>query len=361
MAGPSAWLAVDRRRHLDPAGRRRFGPGHRPRLHRTHTSGPAHRRWLDELVRLGYRGRDLPVPLAPPLVGRLDRDQAAGEVLARLGAARSAWNAADIRGEVEQLLARTGIVADPAVRRELAEDLTARSLALSVPLLDRPGVPDHVRALTSAHVVAVEANLVGRLAVRAAEPAVDLDPLALTRLAITAGGTGLDAGQIAAVTALAGDRSLVVVEGVAGAGKTTTLAATRDLLTGQGQRLVVVTPTLKAAKAAAVEIGAHAGSAAWLAHQHGWRWTADGTWTRLAAGDPDPVTGRDYTGPTPAARLTAGDLLVVDEAGMLDQDTARALLTLADEHSVRVAFLGDRHQLAAVGRGGVLDLAAPLG
>jgi len=244
------------------------------------------------------------------------------------------------------------------VRRELAEDLTARSLVLSVPLLDRCGVPDHVRALTSAHVVAVEADLVGRLAVRAAEPAVDIDPLARTRLAVTAGGTGLDACQIAAVTALPGDRSLVVVEGVAGAGKTTTLAATRDLLTGQGQRLVVVTPTLKAAKAAAVEIGAHAGSAAWLAHQHGWRWTADGTWTRLAAGDSDPVTGRDYTGPAPAARLTAGDLLVVDEAGMLDQDTARALLTVADENATRVAFLGDRHQLASVGRGGVLDLAA---
>ncbi|CAN5758815.1 hypothetical protein BH18ACT7_BH18ACT7_06560 [soil metagenome] len=317
-----------------------------------------HRRWLDELEGLGYRGRHLPDPLVPPWVGRLDRDQAAGEVLARLGAARSGWNAADIRGEVEQFLARNGIVADPAVRRELAEDLTARSLALSVPLLTRPGVPDHVRALTSAYVVEVEADLVGRLAVRAAEPAVAADPLAHTCLAVTAGGTDLDAGQVAAVAALAGDWALVVVEGVAGAGKTTTLAATGDLLTGPGHRLVVVTPTLRAAKAAAVEIGAHAGSAAWLVHQHGWRWTADGTWTRLVAGDTDSVTGRDYTGPAPAARLTVGDLLVVDEAGMLDQDTARALLTVADEHATRVAFLGDRHQLAAVGRGGVLDLAA---
>ncbi|WP_324277259.1 AAA family ATPase [Blastococcus brunescens] len=58
------------------------------------------------------------------------------------------------------------------------------------------------------------------------------------------------------------------------------------------------------------------------------------------------------------ARLRAGDLLVVDEAGMLDQDTARALLTVADECQVQVALLGDRHQLPAVGRGGVLDLAA---
>ena len=43
---------------------------------------------------------------------------------------------------------------------------------------------------------------------------------------------------------------------------------------------------------------------------------------------------------------------------MLDQDTARALLTVADETGARVALVGDRHQLPAVGRGGVLDLAA---
>ncbi len=42
---------------------------------------------------------------------------------------------------------------------------------------------------------------------------------------------------------------------------------------------------------------------------------------------------------------------------MLDQDTARALLTIADEAGARVALVGDRHQLPAVGRGGVLDLA----
>lgn len=42
---------------------------------------------------------------------------------------------------------------------------------------------------------------------------------------------------------------------------------------------------------------------------------------------------------------------------MLDQDTARALLTIADEAGARVALVGDRHQLPAVGRGGVLDHA----
>ncbi len=149
----------------------------------------------------------------------------------------------------------------------------------------------------------------------------------------------------------------MVIEGAAGAGKTTTLAATRALLERQRRGLLVVTPTLKAAKVAAAEVGAATGSAAWLAFQHGWRWTGDGTWTRLTVGQVDPVTGRGYDGPGEQARLRPGDLLIVDEAGMLDQDTARALLTVADDCGARVALIGDRHQLAAVGRGGVLDLA----
>ena len=139
---------------------------------------------------------------------------------------------------------------------------------------------------------------------------------------------------------------MLVVEGAAGAGKTKTLSATQALLAERGHRMVVVTPTLKAAKVASRETGTRAFSAAWLAHQHGWRWDGDGRWTREP---PNPVAD---------AVLQRGDLLLIDEAGMLDQDTARAILTLADETGARVALVGDRHQLPAVGRGGVLDLAA---
>ena len=156
----------------------------------------------------------------------------------------------------------------------------------------------------------------------------------------------MDVAQRAAVASLAGSAQLLVVEGAAGAGKTKTLSATQELLAERGHRMVVVTPTLKAAKVAGRETGTKAFSAAWLAHQHGWRWDGDGRWTR------EPST------PVADAVLQRGDLLLVDEAGMLDQDTARAILTLADETGARVALVGDRHQLPAVGRGGVLDLAA---
>jgi exodeoxyribonuclease V alpha subunit len=210
-------------------------------------------------------------------------------------------------------------------------------------LLDRDDVPEHVRALTSNHVLDVEADLELRLVTRA-----DTGADTRTEPPVAQGSMSgnLDSAQLQAATALAGTAGLVVVEGAAGAGKTATLAAVRDLLTVNRHRLLIVTPTLKAAHAAEREVGTGAHSAGWLVHQYGFRWDEHGRWSRE---DSRPPVGRG---------LEKGDLLVVDEAGMLDQDTARALLAIADETGARLALIGDRHQLPAVGRGGVLDLAA---
>ncbi len=268
--------------------------------------------WVEELHELGFQGLDKldrRHGVSELKAGALDRDGLVDLALVRLGARRSAWNAADARGEVERLVAATGGAIDSAVRRELAEDLTARVVAASRPLLGRTDVPEHVRSFTSADVLAVEHEIVDRIAARA------------------------DAGAIR------------IVEGAAGAGKTARLAATRERALAAGHRMVVVTPTRKAAQVAEGALGAASYSAAWLLHQHGFRWDEDGRWSRVAAS------------PDIAARMRAGDLLVVDEAGMVDQDTARALLRLADELHTPVMLVGDRHQLPAVGRGGVLDLA----
>jgi exodeoxyribonuclease V alpha subunit len=235
-------------------------------------------RWVEELHGLGYRDpqlripplpsptRELPSatphpsspPPSPPLgprswgempsrVGEMDREGAVKTVLTRLGGRRSAWNAADIRGEVEQWIARTGLVAEAGVRLELAEDLTARALAACVPLLARPDgspqtIPEHIRALTSPDVLAVEDDLTTRLITRAESSGDRLEqPIAAPlparngRLATSSSGRGvqveaLDATQQAVAAALAGTRTLVVVEGAAGVGKTTTLTAARAAL-----------------------------------------------------------------------------------------------------------------------------------
>ncbi len=275
------------------------------------TSGEELRRhWVDELNALGYQRPTGPVWAAGTPIGSIDRDLLVDVALTRLGAKRSAWNAADIRGVVEELIAAAGVVAEPRVRTELTEDLTARAVAACRPLLARRDVPEHIRTLTSDGVLAVEAELNDRLAFRAEHGA------------------------------------LVVVEGAAGAGKTARLRDQRRAVEATDGWMVVVTPTLRAAEVAGAEVVTSAFSAAWLIHQHGFRWDADGHWTRVAVDRIDR-----------AAVLMPGDELVVDEAGMLDQDTARALLTIADETGAHLVLLGDRHQLPAVGRGGVLDLA----
>ena len=143
--------------------------------------------------------------------GTLDRDAAAQDVLTRLGAARSGWNAADVRGQVEQLIAARGIITGAPARLELAEDLTARTLDRCVPLLGRAGVPEHIRALTSQQVLDVEADLTARVIGRAAAPGRALtgsvpatthtdDGVAGASL----GWDGLDAGQRQVVAAMAG-------------------------------------------------------------------------------------------------------------------------------------------------------------
>jgi exodeoxyribonuclease V alpha subunit len=297
-------------------------------------------RWNDELRDLGFTPPGEQVDVATVPLGRINRDVAVELILTRLGARRSSWNTADIRGEAERLMASVGVVAEAAVRRELVEDITERVVDNSVRLLRREDVPEHVRGLTSRDVLDVEDDLNGRLAVRGAESVES------TSVGRVVARRDLDGPQHAVVAAIAGRGGLLVVEGAAGAGKTTALAAARELLDMQDRRLLVVTPTRKAARVAEQQLGTGAHSAAWLVHQHGYRWDEDGRWTRL---DAIPDVG---------ARLLPGDVLLVDEAGMLDQDTARALLTVADEARARVVLVGDRHQLPAVGRGGVLDLAA---
>jgi exodeoxyribonuclease V alpha subunit len=266
-------------------------------------------RWTEELRALGIRLPAKSLGLKTVRVGELDRCALVETALTRLGSRRSAWSAADARGEVERLIASAGVVAEAAVRAELAEDLTARVLRESQRLVGRNDVPEHIRSYTSSHVLEVERELIDRITSRA------------------------DAADF------------TVVEGAAGTGKTARLAATRARVEQQGGRMLVVTPTRKAAQVAAGQIGSPAQSVAWLLHQYGHRWDEAGRWTRTEA---------SLTAP----RLDRRTLLVVDEAGMLDQDTARALFELADSTGARLALVGDRHQLPAVGRGGVLDLAA---
>lgn len=188
-------------------------------------------RWNEELHDLGFRPPVEPTQMSSTAIGRLRRAAAVDLVVTRLGARRSSWNAADIRGEVEKLIAAVGIVADRGTRTELAEDLTVRAVAACRPLRERADVPGHIRNLTSGRVLEVEAKLIDAMAARAQQP--------VRREARVRGTDQLDAAQRDVVAALAGDAGVLVIEGPAGTGKTTTLAAARRALDAQDRRLVL--------------------------------------------------------------------------------------------------------------------------
>ncbi len=313
--------------------------------------------WRAELDAAGYTPNPKRVSVQPAVsLDDLSVQQVASRSLDRCAAAASAWTVHDIQEHVTHIITEAGVRAEPAALSDLVALTTRLAAEDCLSVLPPDSVqPDHVAHLTSLHVVAVETRLRDMLAARATADASQVP--GVTRLARR---RGLDSEQAQAAAAISSADALVVVEGAAGAGKTTMLGAAIEAAAAEGRATRVVTPTKKAAAVAHQELGVATDSVAKLVHEHGWRWNRDGVWGRLRPGEPDPETGAIYTGPAANARLVRGERIVVDEAGMLDQDAALALLTVADEHGATIALVGDRAQLAAVGRGGVLDIAAQL-
>ncbi|MFC3397863.1 MobF family relaxase [Microbacterium amylolyticum] len=314
--------------------------------------------WIAELREAGYDPDTLqrPAPRARVSLDDLAVQTVASRALDRCAAGGSAWTRHTVQEHATRIMTDDGVHATPAEIREFVNIATGLALEDCFSILS-PGAPtpEHVAHLTSVRVVQAETELRDFLAARVPkrEPRhPDLHE--------TAHVHGLDAGQTIAAAAVASRDPLVVVEGAAGAGKTTMLGAAIEVAAQHGRAARVVAPTLRAAQVAHEELGVPATSVAALVHVHGWRWNDDGVWTRLVPGDTDPETGRTYRGPTETARLVRGERVIVDEAGMLDQDTALALLTITAEAKATVALVGDRALLPAVGRGGVLDMAAQI-
>ena len=314
--------------------------------------------WVQELRDAGYDPAISEHRAAQPPVSVDDLavQEVASRALDRSAAGASAWTRHTIQEHVTRITTEAGVQATPAGLREfitLATELAASDCFSILP----PGsaTPEHVAHLTSLSVVAAETALRDQLT--AATPRQEPEPPDITDAADAA---GLDEGQTLAAAAVASADPLVIVEGAAGSGKTTMLRTAIEIAAEHGRASRVVAPTKKAAQVAEEELGIPATSVAALVYAHGWRWNRDGVWTRLAAGDLDPDTGHAYNGPPKQAILRRGERVIVDEAGMLDQDTAHALLTITQEAGATVALVGDRAQLPAVGRGGVLDMAAQI-
>lgn len=264
----------------------------------------------------------------------------------------------DIRAGATRALSRTGIVAERNQLDDVIVEITTRA-AKAVYRLVPEVPPAHVKAFMATETVRAKVRLAGRLDVLA-RPGRSLLPNEMYRFALNEDFSTLDASQGVAACAIAGTGGLVTVIGPAGTGKTTMLRVALAALGAQRRRMLVVAPTRKAATVASREVGAAASSIHALLADHGYRWGDDlagaKVWTRLRVGEIDPSTGVAYGGPAQYV-LRSRDRIVVDEAGMVDLQTANVLVDLAIEQGVGLAFVGDPHQALPVGHSGAMGSA----
>jgi conjugative relaxase-like TrwC/TraI family protein len=242
--------------------------------------------------------------------------------------------AADVREVLEGL-------ADRALERVLqitpVADTTGRPaelvLANGADVYSRPGqvyytTPEQVAGERMLRAAAVERGAVS-LPVSRAESV-------LARFA--AAGRVLNKSQAAAVRGVLTSGALVeVIAAPAGTGKTYTVGPIADEWTAAGYAVHGLAPSQVAAGELVDE-----GLAAWNT-------------TRWLNAQRKPGGG----GPGAPPPLRAGDLVVVDEAGMTSTKDLAAILELVRAAGAKLVLVGDERQLAAVGAGGAFaDVAA---
>jgi conjugative relaxase-like TrwC/TraI family protein len=150
--------------------------------------------------------------------------------------------------------------------------------------------------------------------------------------ALAAQDRRFDAGQLAMAKEFAcSDRLLMVGVGPAGAGKTTALKLAADTVREAGGRVIGLAPTAVSASVMGTELGAKAT-------------TIDSFVLGHQADSPQKVI------PAP------GDVIIIDEAGMVGTQMFASAVTIADQYGAVVRALGDDQQLSAVGSGGALRL-----
>ncbi len=216
-----------------------------------------------------------------------------------------------------------------AVPRPAVESALVQELAEGAVIADRlAGTP----AIFLAGLYRAEQEIAARLAALAAGPLSwpAIDPAKAIPWVERKTGLTLAPSQRAALS-LALASKLLVITGGPGVGKTTLLDAILRILRAKGARVALAAPTGRAAKRLAESTGLEAR-----------------TIHRLL--EINPATGQFRRDP---ANPLACDLLVLDEASMVDVPLARALLR-AVPNSAAMLIVGDVDQIPSVGPGQVL-------
>ncbi|WP_314846794.1 MobF family relaxase [Rothia dentocariosa] len=269
-------------------------------------------------------------------------------VLSRLEEARSTWRHTHINAETTRYVRELGLNESrgqaliSSIRRSVIDD----SLPLHIKdtrltprqYLRKDGTSQYQRIdaalFTSERVLAAE-NKILDAASRAVIPASTVDVFELAaqkrRTELAEQGHTLPAGQEAMARAFAtSDKLLVVGIGAAGAGKTSSTRLAVDAIEASGNRVIGMAPTAAAAAVMRSEM-------------------------RINADTVDKIL-TDWQSGKASVDVRPGDVLLVDEAGMIATPKMEKILTLAQERGALVRALGDYRQLSAVGSGGALRL-----
>ena len=269
-------------------------------------------------------------------------------VLSRLEEARSTWRRTHINAETTRYVRELGLneTQDKGLISSIRQSVIEDSLPLHIKdtrltpreYLRKDGTSQYQRIaselFTSERVLAAE-NKILDAASRAVIPASTVDVFELAaqkrRAELAAQGHTLPAGQEAMAREFAtSDRFLVVGIGAAGAGKTSSTRLAVDAIEASGNRVIGMAPTAAAAAVMRSEM-------------------------RINADTVDKIL-TDWQSGKKSLDVRPGDVLLVDEAGMIATPKMEKILTLAQERGALVRALGDYRQLSAVGSGGALRL-----
>ncbi|WP_104162191.1 MobF family relaxase [Arthrobacter sp. ZGTC212] len=147
-------------------------------------------------------------------------------------------------------------------------------------------------------------------------------------------GQTLSEGQIELARSFTtGEKLLALGIGPAGAGKTTSLALAADAARAGGGHIIGLAPTAAAAAVMSTDLGADATTIDSFLASH-------------------RVEDSQSVGP----RLRTGDVIIVDEAGMVTTTKLAEVVSVAARHGAVVRAIGDDRQLGAIGSGGALRL-----
>ncbi|WP_410782404.1 AAA family ATPase [Leifsonia sp. SIMBA_070] len=264
----------------------------------------------------------------------------------------------DIRAGAIRAIAAAGLRAPRERLTEVIDTAIELASTHTVTLLSEPDIPAHVKRLMATNTATLKATLALRIEMLAT-PGSRLKEGAVLALAqLVEPARILDPGQVDGAAIIAGTARIVAISGAAGTGKTTMLKVAVAGLRRQGRNTIVVAPTKKASEVAGRETLSASSSLHQLLFDYGWRWATNEAgateWTCLQVGAADPVTGRSYPGPR--TRIRPQDRIVVDEAGMLDLETARGLVDVLERTGAAIALVGDEHQALPVGHSGAMAL-----